>query len=61
MKCTNMGLAPPDHPMFKEGPRSYSPHWVRELMQSTNGPKANSAGPDTSQVSGTTKPTKPTS
>jgi hypothetical protein len=44
-KFIDEGLAPPDHPIYKEGPRSYSPHWARGLALSKTPQKKPTAGP----------------
>jgi hypothetical protein len=54
--------AGPDDPMYKEGYRSYSPHWAREFRPSKKTSPSGTAGPQTGRPgSGSaTPPTKPT-
>ena len=38
-------LSTPDDPMYREGPQSYNPHWVRALPQPKTAPPSNAAAP----------------
>ena len=58
-KVTDLGSLPPDHPIFKEGLRSYSPHWARGSLKSTTATPPNTDGPtDPNPAGGKTRGTK---
>jgi len=61
-KHTDLGLLPPDHPIYSEGPQSYSPHWAQGLVKSTTATRETTAGPKGRKGgSGKSQPTKTSS
>jgi hypothetical protein len=58
-KVTDMGLAPPDDPMYSEGPQRYSPHGAQGFLRSKKTSPATTDGdPDPAPASGKAQPAK---
>jgi hypothetical protein len=56
----NLGLLPPDDPIFTEGRRSYSPHWARAYLRSRPTSPDATGGPQNAE-DGSKSPAPPAS